>query len=71
MSKTKKIPAKKGRLKFTLIAPTDYGAYHNTGFKQTNPKQWFYGLNTGIPFEFIQLLGINRCKEYVFSFFFL
>ena len=43
MSKTKKIPAKKGSLKFTLIAPTDYGAYHNTGFEQTNKKQWFYG----------------------------
>ena len=43
MSKTQKIPAKRGNLKFTIIAPTHYGAYHNTGFIQTNPKQWFYG----------------------------
>ena len=43
MRRTKKIPAKKGNLKFTIVAPTHYGAYHNTGFKQTNPKQWFYG----------------------------
>lgn len=43
MSKTNKIPAKRGNLSFKIIAPTEYGAYHNTGFEQTNKKQWFYG----------------------------
>ena len=43
MSETQKLPAKKGNLKFTIVAHTHYGAYHNTGFTQTNPKQWFHG----------------------------
>ena len=43
MRKTNKIPAKKGNHSFKIIAPTDYGAFHNTGFTQTDKKQWFYG----------------------------
>ena len=29
--------------KATINMKTDYGAYHHTGFEQTNPKQWFHG----------------------------
>tara|TARA_Y100000593_G_scaffold95130_1_gene200432 strand:+ start:9056 stop:9583 length:528 start_codon:yes stop_codon:yes gene_type:complete len=49
MKKTKKIPAKTGNLRFILEmvgknkAGKVYGAFHNTGFNQDNPKQWFYG----------------------------
>mgnify|MGYP003132958794 CR=1 FL=1 len=42
MRKTKKIPATANTLTFTLLSTTKYGAYHNTGFSQTNKKQWFY-----------------------------
>ena len=49
MRKTKKTPATKSNRKFTIAMAGKskkgayYGAYHNTGFEQTNPKQWFYG----------------------------
>jgi len=43
MSKTSMKQAKPNDLKFVITAPTKYGAYHNTGFTQTNPKQWFHG----------------------------
>ena len=43
MRGTKLIPSKPNNLKFIIEMRTHYGAYHNTGFKQTNPKQWFYG----------------------------
>ena len=49
MRKTKKIPAKRGNHKFIIEMSGKsekgayYGAYHNTGFTQTNPKQWFHG----------------------------
>ena len=43
MKQTRKKPATTSKPTFTLPAPTKYGAYHNTGFTQTNPKQWFYG----------------------------
>ena len=49
LRKTKKIPAKRGKNKFIIEMAGKskkgayYGAYHNTGFKQTNPKQWFSG----------------------------
>ena len=49
MRKTKKIPATRAKHRFIIEMAGKskkgayYGAYHNTGFKQTNPKQWFYG----------------------------
>ena len=49
MRKTKKIPATKSKKQFTIEMAGEskkgryYGAYHNTGFVQTNPKQWFHG----------------------------
>ena len=49
MRKTKKIPATKSKKSFTIEMAGKskkgayYGAYHNTGFTQTNPKQWFHG----------------------------
>ena len=49
MRKTKKTPAKKGNPQFIIEMAGKsrkgayYGAYHNTGFTQTNPKQWFHG----------------------------
>ena len=49
MRKTKKIPATKAKKRFIIAMAGKskkgayYGAYHNTGFTQTNPKQWFYG----------------------------
>ena len=49
MRKTKKIPAKRGKHKFIIEMAGKskkgayYGAYHNTGFEQTNKKQWFHG----------------------------
>ena len=49
MRKTKKIPATKSKKQFTIEMAGKskkgryYGAYHNTGFTQTNVKQWFYG----------------------------
>ena len=49
MRKTKKIPARKGNHQFVIEMAGKsrqgayYGAYHNTGFVQTNEKQWFHG----------------------------
>ena len=49
MRKTKKTPATKSKKQFTIAMAGKskkgayYGAYHNTGFVQTNPKQWFHG----------------------------
>jgi len=43
MRRTKKIPATSSNPKFIIEMKTPYGAYHNTGFTQTNPKQWFHG----------------------------
>ena len=49
MLKTKKIPATRSKHQFTIEMAGKskkgayYGAYHNTGFTQTNPKQWFHG----------------------------
>ena len=49
MRKTKKIPATRAKKSFIIEMAGKskkgayYGAYHNTGFTQTNPKQWFYG----------------------------
>ena len=49
MRKTKKIPATRTKKSFTIEMSGKskkgayYGAYHNTGFTQTNPKQWFHG----------------------------
>tara|TARA_Y100000310_G_C20311223_1_gene636328 strand:+ start:165 stop:653 length:489 start_codon:yes stop_codon:yes gene_type:complete len=49
MRKTKKIPATASKKQFTIEMSGKskkgayYGAYHNTGFVQTNPKQWFHG----------------------------
>ena len=49
MRKTKKIPATSAKKSFTIEMAGKskkgryYGAYHNTGFTQTNPKQWFHG----------------------------
>tara|TARA_Y100000593_G_C4307682_1_gene336613 strand:+ start:203 stop:688 length:486 start_codon:yes stop_codon:yes gene_type:complete len=49
MRKTKKTPASSANKKFIIEMAGKskkgryYGAYHNTGFTQTNPKQWFYG----------------------------
>ena len=49
MRKTKKIPATRSKKQFTIEMSGKskkgayYGAYHNTGFVQTNPKQWFHG----------------------------
>ena len=42
MQKRKRIPATTNKPNFTIISQTKYGAYHNTGFVQTNEKQWFY-----------------------------
>ena len=49
MRKTKKIPATRAKKQFIIEMAGKskkgryYGAFHNTGFKQTNKKQWFYG----------------------------
>ena len=43
MQKRKKVIATTSKPTFSLTASTKYGAYHNTGFTQTNPKQWYYG----------------------------
>ena len=56
MRKTKKIPATRAKKSFIIEMAGKskkegkrkkfgvyYGAYHNTGFTQTNPKQWFFG----------------------------
>ena len=49
MRKTKKIPATRSKKQFTIEMAGKskkgryYGAYHNTGFTQTNEKQWFHG----------------------------
>ena len=49
MRKTKKIPATRAKKSFTIEMSGKskkgryYGAYHNTGFTQTNEKQWFHG----------------------------
>ena len=49
MRKTKKIPATRSKKQFIIEMSGKskkgayYGAYHNTGFDQTNPKQWFSG----------------------------
>ena len=49
MRKTKKIPATKTKKQFIIEMAGKskkgryYGAFHNTGFEQTNKKQWFYG----------------------------
>ena len=43
MQKRKKIPATTNKPTFKIESQTKYGAYHNTGFTQTNPKQWYYG----------------------------
>ena len=49
MRKTKKIPATRSKKQFIIEMSGKskkgayYGAYHNTGFTQTNPKQWFHG----------------------------
>ena len=49
MRKTKKIPATRAKKSFIIEMSGKskkgayYGAYHNTGFTQTNPKQWFHG----------------------------
>ena len=49
MRKTKKIPATRAKKSFIIEMAGKskkgryYGAYHNTGFTQTNEKQWFYG----------------------------
>ncbi|QDP54218.1 MAG: hypothetical protein Unbinned4234contig1003_4 [Prokaryotic dsDNA virus sp.] len=49
MHKTKKIPATRSKKIFAIHMAGKskkgryYGAYHNTGFIQTNEKQWFYG----------------------------
>ena len=49
MRKTKKIPATRAKKSFIIQMAGKskkgayYGAYHNTGFTQTNPKQWFHG----------------------------
>ena len=49
MRKTKKIPATRSKKQFIIEMSGKskkgayYGAYHNTGFDQTNPKQWFHG----------------------------
>ena len=49
MRKTKKIPATRSKKSFIIQMDGKskkgayYGAYHNTGFTQTNPKQWFHG----------------------------
>ena len=48
MRKTKKIPATPNNHRFIIemVGKSKkgayYGAYHNTGFTQTNPKQWFH-----------------------------
>ncbi len=42
MKQTRKKFASSNNQTFTITAPTKYGAYHNTGFTQTNPKQWFH-----------------------------
>ncbi len=54
MRKTKKTPATIAKKQFVIemVGKSKkgkgrqhrvYGAFHNTGFKQTNKKQWFYG----------------------------
>ena len=49
MRKTKKIPATRAKKEFIIQMNGKskkgayYGAYHNTGFEQTHPKQWFTG----------------------------
>ena len=49
MRKTKKIPATRAKKSFIIEMAGKskkgryYGAYHNTGFTQTNEKQWFHG----------------------------
>jgi hypothetical protein len=49
MRKTKKIPATRAKKQFIIEMAGKskkgryYGAYHNTGFTQTNEKQWFHG----------------------------
>tara|TARA_Y100000310_G_scaffold132234_1_gene131293 strand:- start:240 stop:731 length:492 start_codon:yes stop_codon:yes gene_type:complete len=49
MRKTKKTPATRSKKSFIIEMAGKskkgayYGAYHNTGFTQTNPKQWFHG----------------------------
>ena len=48
MRKTKKIPATRSKKQFIIEMAGKskkgayYGAYHNTGFPQSNPKQWFH-----------------------------
>ena len=48
MRKTKKTPATPNNHRFIIemVGKSKkgayYGAYHNTGFTQTNPKQWFH-----------------------------
>ena len=37
----KKILDRTGKMRETKLTP--YGAFHNTGFTQTNEKQWFHG----------------------------
>ena len=43
MKRTQTYKATSNNPKFIIEMQTPYGAYHNTGFTQTNPKQWFYG----------------------------
>ena len=43
MRKTSTIKAKLNKPQYIIKMNTLYGAYHNTGFTQTNKNQWFHG----------------------------
>ena len=43
MKKTSTIKAKPKKPQYIIKMKTKYGAYHNTGFTQTNKNQWFHG----------------------------
>ena len=43
MRRTLTIKAKLNKPQYIIIMNTKYGVYHNTGFTQTNKKQWFHG----------------------------
>ena len=43
MRQTSTFKATSSNPKFIIEMRTKYGVYHNTGFTQTNKKQWFHG----------------------------
>tara|TARA_Y100000310_G_scaffold202499_1_gene202717 strand:- start:1151 stop:1633 length:483 start_codon:yes stop_codon:yes gene_type:complete len=43
MRKTQTYKATSSNPKYIIEMQTKYGVYHNTGFTQTDKKQWFYG----------------------------